>query len=112
MGSRPQVQDHGQTVVLDLHGATIDEAIQLIRGTLRLAHQRGRGTVRVIHGASTSDHGGRKRTIKNAFQQRLKRGEWDHLITGYNTRHGSTTLYLKLGHNVDHRTIRLDDIMW
>lgn len=111
MPSRPQLRDKGQTVELDLHGATITEATQLIRDTLRLAHERGRRVVRVIHGKSTSDPRGSRRTIKNEFQNRLERGEWDHIVTGYQTRHGSTTLHLKLGNNLDSRTIRLEDVM-
>lgn len=112
MSSRPQLNDQGQTVELDLHGATVTEAIRLIRDTLRVAHDRGRRVVRVIHGESTSDGTRRRRTIKNDFHRRLERGEWDHVITGYQTRYGSTTLHLKLGNNLDPQTITLDDLLW
>lgn len=108
--ARPTLKDQGHVVVLDVHGATVDEALQLIRGTLYLAQERGRGSVRVVHGGSTSDGAGLKRTIKNSVNHCLERGEWDHLISGYQSHYGSTTLYLMLGNNTDHRKIRLRDI--
>jgi hypothetical protein len=112
MSTPPQLNDQGQTVELDLHGATVAEAARLIRSTLRVAHERGRRVVRVIHGRSTSDTAGSRRTIKNDFHRRLADGEWDHIVTGYQSRHDSTTLHLKLGNNLDQRTIRIDDLPW
>jgi len=38
----PQLDDDGRIVTLDLHGATVDEALDMTYRTLRLAEQRGR----------------------------------------------------------------------
>lgn len=68
----PKIKDDGSTVTLDLHGLTVDEAVDLTYDTLRLAQDRGRGSLKVIHGSSTS--GGAKRTIKSALYNLLDQG--------------------------------------
>lgn len=68
----PTLNDDGQTVVLDLHGARVDEALLLARATLALARQRGRARVDLIHGQSTSD--GTRRTIRSALHEWLDSG--------------------------------------
>ena len=51
----PRVDDDGQTVTLDLHGAPVDEAVRLARRLVREAARRGRRTVKIVHGQSTSN---------------------------------------------------------
>ncbi|MFB6231813.1 MAG: Smr/MutS family protein [Salinibacter sp.] len=69
----PQLEDDGSTVTLDLHGLPVDEAIDLTYSTLRLAEDRGRNRLRVIHGSSTT-RAGQRRTIKNALHDLLDQG--------------------------------------
>lgn len=69
----PQLEDDGRVVTLDLHGATIDEALDLTYRTLRLAEDRGRSRLRLIHGSSTTQAGA-DRTIKRALYDRLDQG--------------------------------------
>ncbi len=73
----PTLDDDGQTVTLDLHGATVDEALGLARRVVAAAARRGRRNVRIIHGRSTSDRPTRDRTIKQALHDLLDRGALD-----------------------------------
>ena len=64
----PALNDDGRTVTLDLHGTTVREAKGLADALLRAAAERGRSSVKLIHGTSTSDPRYRNRTIKHAVQ--------------------------------------------
>lgn len=69
----PKLEDDGTTVTLDLHGLSVDEAIDLTYSTLRLAEDRGRNRLKAIHGSSTT-HGTQRRTIKRALHDLLDQG--------------------------------------
>jgi DNA-nicking Smr family endonuclease len=69
----PALEDDGSIVTLDLHGLSVDEAIDLTYSTLRLAEDRGRNRLKVIHGSSTTQ-GGSHRTIKSELHDLLDRG--------------------------------------
>jgi hypothetical protein len=71
---RPHLTDDGAIVTLDLHGAPVDEALRLVRRAAALAAGRGRGTLKVVHGTSTSDPRARNRTIKHALHDLLDDG--------------------------------------
>lgn len=71
---QPSLTDDGTAVELDLHGAYVDEAINLVRRVVSLASERGRSTLRVVHGSSTSDPLARNRTIKHVLLDALDRG--------------------------------------
>lgn len=71
--STPELDDDGRKVTLDLHGASVDEAVDLVYGTLRLAESRGRNRLTVIHGSSTTQ-AGQPRTIKSELHDLLDRG--------------------------------------
>ena len=71
----PRLDDDGQTVTLDLHGARVDEALGLARDVVSAAAGAGRRTVRVIHGHSTTASGAR--TIKSALHDEIERGAFD-----------------------------------
>ncbi len=60
----PTLLDDGRRITLDLHGATVDEAERLIRRTARLAAERGRSQLTVVHGTSSSSRLYRNRTIR------------------------------------------------
>ncbi|MES3631025.1 MAG: Smr/MutS family protein [Longimonas sp.] len=68
-----RLDDDGTTVTLDLHGLTVDEALSVTKQTLNLAEDRGRATLRIIHGHSTSG-GIAPRTIKTALHDALDTG--------------------------------------
>lgn len=71
---QPRLTDDGTTVELDVHGAYVDEAINLVRRVALLASERGRSTLRVVHGSSTSDPLALNRTIKHVLRDTLEDG--------------------------------------
>lgn len=78
----PRLDDDGRAVTLDLHGLTVDEALDLTVQTAREAARRGRLQLKLIHGASTSRRRYRNRTIKHALRDLLDDGVLDGLVTG------------------------------
>ncbi|PAP77427.1 Smr/MutS family protein [Rubrivirga marina] len=76
----PRLDDDGQTVILDLHGARIDEALRLAQSLVVQAARYGRSTVRLVHGSSTADRGA-DRTIKGTLHAALDRGDFDQHVT-------------------------------
>ena len=67
----PRLLDYGERPELDLHGCTVQQAIQLVRALIVEASKRGRDSVKLIHGNSTSDAGGKNSTIKNEIHRLL-----------------------------------------
>ncbi len=63
--------DDGHRPELDVHGCTVDDAIALIRALIVKAVDRGRDSIRIIHGASTSGPNQACRTIKRALHELL-----------------------------------------
>ena len=61
-------------MTLDLHGASVDQAIELVRRIISRSARRGRSTLRVVHGASTSDSLARPRTIRQELYDLLDAG--------------------------------------
>lgn len=70
----PRLSDDGQSVTLDLHGATVGEAERLAHGLVVQAARFGRRTVCLVHGHSTTDRYGEERTIKTALHRLLDTG--------------------------------------
>ena len=104
----PRLTDDGATVTLDLHGARVDEALTLVRRTVTLAAARGRTSLRVVHGSSTSDALARNRTIKHALHALLDDG-----LAGVHDAfraEGFTLLSLSLGGRRDPTPITLRDV--
>jgi len=66
----PSLVDDGRTVTIDLHGVPVEQAILMFERTLRLATQRGRSTVKAIHGSSTTSSAD-DRTIRNELRRYL-----------------------------------------
>jgi hypothetical protein len=77
----PTLKDDGHTVTLDLHGATVDEAMGLARQVVREAARRGRSSIKIIHGTSTSDTVFGNRSIKHALYDLLDRQALEASIT-------------------------------
>ncbi len=63
----PRVSDDGTCITLDLHGASVSEAAVLTRKLLQKALSRGRGTVKIIHGSSTTTADTGRETIKSTL---------------------------------------------
>ena len=61
-----RLTDDGQTVRLDLHGATVEAAMRGVEAALIASTRRGRHRLDLVHGASTTDASGRQ-TIKRAL---------------------------------------------
>lgn len=105
----PQLEDDGRIVTLDLHGATVEEAIDMTYRTLRLAEQRGRTRLKLIHGSSTTK-GGRRRTIKSALHDLLDRGELGAHATNVIRSENTLVLALDLTATSDSPPIRMRDV--
>lgn len=106
----PALEDDGQRVTLNLHGCTVDEALDLARRTLQAAQRRGRQRVRLIHGASTSDARIGNRTIKHALYDALDRGTLAHGTTGAWRAEGHLLLSLDVTARTNPRRLRLGDV--
>lgn len=91
-----QLDDDGTTVTLDLHGLTVDEALAVTRRTLDLAETRGRVTLKVIHGHSTSGAPG-QRTIKTALYDALEQGFLQRYQLNHHRQQGALILSLGVG---------------
>lgn len=76
----PTVQDDGHVVTLDLHGALVDEAIDIVYNAIREATRRGRDRVKIIHGSSTSANPSSQRTIKRALYDLIESGELSRFV--------------------------------
>lgn len=106
----PRLHDDGTTVTLDLHGATIDEAVTLARRTVQEAARRGRRTVKLIHGISAGRRRVPDRTIKQALHDLLDRQAFGPWVTGSIRSEGYLTLALDLTAASDPRPLRLQDV--
>lgn len=108
----PQLQDDGSAVTLDLHGATVDEAVAMSLRTVRLAAERGRMQVTLIHGASTTRGAPPyRRTIKRALYEVLDEDGFRPYATEGWRADGHLVLSLDITTAVDSTPIRLADVM-
>ncbi|MDX1418699.1 MAG: Smr/MutS family protein [Rubricoccaceae bacterium] len=107
--ARPHLHDDGSTVTLDLHGATVDEGLRLVRRAAALASRRARSSLRVVHGSSTSDLRARNRTLKHALHDLLDDGALPE-VTGDFRGEGFTLISLGVGGRGDPAPIRLSDL--
>ncbi len=78
---RPRLDDDGQSVTLDLHGARVAEALGLAHAAAEESARRGRRTLRLVHGLSTTEAGAR-RTIKTELADAWEAGDFDRWATG------------------------------
>lgn len=104
----PTLDDDGTTVTLDLHGLSVDEALDVTYSTLRLAEDRGRTRLKVIHGSSTTQ--GQRRTIKRALHDQLDRGPLGSHATNVIRSRDTLTLALDLTVNTDPIPITLREV--
>lgn len=106
---RPKIKDNGQIVEIDLHGLWVDDALDAISDVIELSAERGRTSVRVIHGSSTSDNLAHNRTIKHAFLHSLDNGAFPDVISVVRYE-GKTLLSLASLSTQDPRPISLRDL--
>ena len=105
----PTLQDDGAAVTLDLHGARVDEAVALAQSTLDLAARRGRHSVKLIHGSSTSDRSPTARSIKHALEQLLERDR-PAAVTSVWQSDGHVVIGLDVGATPHPARLTLDDV--
>ncbi len=106
----PSLSDDGQSVTLDLHGARVDDAECMILAAARLAAERGRSRLTVIHGASTSSTLYRNRTIRHALYDLLDDGSLDRWVTDAVRFDGSALLSLSLHGQAHSQRLTLGDL--
>ena len=104
-----QLEDDGTMVILDLHGLTVDEALSVTRRTLDLAEARGRTTLKLIHGHSTSGGPG-QRTIKTELHDALDAGFLQSYQMNHHRQQGALILSLGLGQPADAARIQPADV--
>lgn len=107
---RPQLDDDGKIVTLDLHGATVDEALDMTYRALRLAEERGRSRLKLIHGSSTTTDDRQSRTIKSALYDLLDQGKLSAHATNVIRSENTLVLALDLTTTTDRTPIRLRDV--
>ena len=107
---RPTLSDTGSAVTLDLHGARVAEAEALVLAAARAASGAGRSTLRVVHGASTTDWDGGNRTVKTAVLDLLDDGELDAWVASEHRTEGAVLLGLHASGAADRRRLTLADL--
>jgi len=104
-----RVDDNGMTVTLDLHGCSVQEAVAMVYRVLDEATARGRSSVKVIHGSSTSNANPSSRTIKHTLHEELDRGGFAD-ATGVLRQPNHLTLSLDITAASDPRRIKSYDV--
>ena len=107
---RPTLTDDGRAVTLDLHGARVAEAEALAVGAARAASGAGRSTLRIVHGASTTDWDGGNRTVKTALLDLLNRGALDAWVADEHLTEGAMLLGLRASGAPDRQRLTLRDL--
>ncbi len=105
----PSLQDDGDAVTLDLHGASVAEAVHLADSLMQVASARGRRSVRFIHGSSTTPAAGGAQTIKAALHDRVDGSRWQRVAVSHWKGEDVLLLSLSPG-SVDRRAIRMFDL--
>lgn len=106
----PSLFDDGRTVTLDLHGLHVDDALRTAQTLVREAARRGRSTVKLIHGASTSSTLYRNHTIKHELESALDSGTLKPFVTSIWKAEGYLLLGLSPSGPPDSTRIRQADI--
>jgi hypothetical protein len=106
----PKLTDDGSTVTLDLHGARVGEGVAMAQRTLRLAAQRGRSAVKLVHGRSTSSRAFQNRTLKHELERIDRENAWSAPVTSSLSQGGALLLGLPIGGRPDPARITLLDV--
>lgn len=106
----PTVTDDGTTVELDLHGARLAEAETLVRRCIELCSNRGRATLRIIHGLSSSEYDADQRTIKTIVHDVVEEHADSDIITGHYPFEGSITISFSVSARKDPTRITITNL--
>lgn len=106
----PKINDSGQSVELDLHGAPVRQATYLVENLVRLAKKRGRSSIKIIYGTSTSVDDPYAETVKHAVLDMLDSGSFDNEVSNFYTSDGAVTISIGLDQKVDRTKITIFDI--
>lgn len=107
----PRLNDDGHTVTLDLHGASVEEALDLAVRLVREAARRGRSSVKLVHGQSTSSRLYQNRTIKHALRDLMDRRTLDDVVVHVWRGDGHLLLALDVTASANPAPIRLFDLL-
>ena len=105
-----RLNDTGSSATLDLHGASVAEAEELALKFVEKAAERGRRTVRIIHGSSTTDDDPQNRTIKRALHDLLEEGAFDEWATSVIKRQDTLLISLDLSAESSYQPLTMLDI--
>ena len=75
-----RIEDDGQRVIVDLHGVSVERALEVADAAVIEAARRGRSTVRFIHGASTYERGA-DHTIRGELEHAVDDGRFERHVT-------------------------------
>ncbi len=106
----PTVTDDGHVLQLDLHGASVVEALHLTRRAITEAHHRGRSMVRLIHGKSTSQRDPYANTIKNALYEEFDQKAYGNMVTAVSKLDGVALVSLTIPQWTDPNKITIFDL--
>lgn len=104
-----RLDDDGTTVTLDLHGLTVDEALGVAERTLQLAESRGRSSLKLIHGHSTTGAPG-QRTIKTALYRALEAGFLQRYQQTHHRQQGALIVSLGVGTSATANRIQATEV--
>jgi len=96
--------------MLDLHGASVAEAIRLTTRVVRASARRGRSSVKVVHGHSTSKPGVFTQTIKRALHDLVDAGTLDDVVVHSWRAEGHLLLSLDVTQPPNPARLRLADV--
>ena len=76
---RPRIfEDNGDDVTIDVHGASVSDAIDMIDRAVELAHAAGRRRLVVIHGLGGTDPAS---SIRQALRVAIGNGDYEDIVS-------------------------------
>lgn len=75
-----RIDDDGQRVTVDLHGVSVERALEVADAAIIESARRGRSTLRLIHGASSYERGA-DFTIRGELEHAVDDGRFDRHVT-------------------------------
>lgn len=108
--SVPRILDEDGRLEVDLHGLTVDDALDWSARLVREAARRGRSSIRLIHGTSTTATRSEVRTIKTALQDWLS-ARRPEAVSSVWLEDASCLLGLRRWGSPDPRPIRILDLL-
>ena len=104
-----RIRDNGTTVTLDLHGLSVDHALEVFDTAIQLSLERCRSSIKVIHGSSTSSSLYSNRTIKNELASTIE-GHWASIVSSVFAMEDSVTIALPVSAPTNQKRITVSDV--